>query len=512
MPKRDEYAFENILKSSESVLEDLGDLDSLTSGLPEEMEERIRSDKQQEELESLERSLGLKSDGYVDLRVEQEGMICAADFYPPTPGGEPLDLHRVEQHLDARKISFGADWNAIKEAVFKCNTEGVEITDVVVARGLNPVNEIPQHLELEEKYLVQEPETEQSEGKIDYKQRTPFVLVQKGDVLARLVPPVEGVMGTTVLGESIAYKTSKPRTMKPGKNTEVVGDRVVAEVSGRFEHTPGSFWVAEVLQIRDAVDYRTGHIDFPGDVILYGEVSDGFNIRAGGAIICRRTLDVSEVVCEKDLIVDRGIIGRKPGTVRVGGELRARFIENCYVEAEGSITVATGILNSAIHTKSRIDTDLKGIIVGGKLYALGGVTATQIGTRMGPRTEIYCGIDFSILQKLEWIRDRNMELAFKLAGVDQKLKKDGAGAEKLSELRDKLKAAIHKLNGAAQSLIVHLDKQEDAEVVVRRSIFPGAYIEICHVPYIITQEMRAVRFVLDKEKGRIVVKAASSGR
>jgi len=32
------------------------------------------------------------------------------------------------------------------------------------------------------------------------------------------------------------------------------------------------------------------------------------------------------------------------------------------------------------------------------------------------------------------------------------------------------------------------------------------------VPYIITQEMRAVRFVLDKEKGRIVVKAASSGR
>lgn len=56
----------------------------------------------------------------------------------------------------------------------------------------------------------------------------------------------------------------------------------------------------------------------------------------------------------------------------------------------------------------------------------------------------------------------------------------------------------------ALSLIFELDKNEDTEVVATGTVFPGAYIEICHFSYIVSREMKNVRFRLDKSKGRVI--------
>ena len=73
------------------------------------------------------------------------------------------------------------------------------------------------------------------------------------------------------------------------------------------------------------------------------------------------------------------------------------------------------------------------------------------------------------------------------------------------ELRDKLQAALHKMNEAAGNLVFHLDKNEDAKIVVRGTVYPGVYIEICHVSYIVNHRMTGVCFKLDKAKGKVVV-------
>jgi hypothetical protein len=39
---------------------------------------------------------------------------------------------------------------------------------------------------------------------------------------------------------------------------------------------------------------------------------------------------------------------------------------------------------------------------------------------------------------------------------------------------------------------------------VRETVFPGTYIEICHVSHIVGKPLRAVTFRLDKAKGKIV--------
>ncbi len=54
---------------------------------------------------------------------------------------------------------------------------------------------------------------------------------------------------------------------------------------------------------------------------------------------CKSNVDATDILCRKNLVVDKGIIGRKEAMVRVGGKITARFIENCHVESKSGIEV-----------------------------------------------------------------------------------------------------------------------------------------------------------------------------
>ena len=201
----------------------------------------------------------------------------------------------------------------------------------------------------------------------------------------------------------------------------------------------------------------------------------------------------------------KGIIGRKKGKVVAGGVISTKFIENCYVEAKKSIYVESGILHSVVNTLDKLEMGEKSVVVGGKVYAQNGVVASQIGNRMGIKTEIYCGIDYSVNQKLMWIKDKLHVIATKLTLVERAIKRGVGEGDQLLTLRDNLKSGIHKLNEAAKSLIFHLDKNEEAAVMVKNTIYPGVYIEICHISYVVPRELMWVKFTLDKEKAKITV-------
>jgi len=171
----------------------------------------------------------------------------------------------------------------------------------------------------------------------------------------------------------------------------------------------------------------------------------------------------------------------------------------------GSIHVQTSVMNSSLHTLNRVEMGEKGIIVGGIIYAQNGVSAAQIGTDRSPRTEIHCGIDYTVERKLLWIRDRSIALATRMREIEREMKANPGAREKLAELHGKIRKAIHQLNESARRLVLSLDRNEKAEVSVREAVFPGTYIEICNVSYLVTTPMRYVRFRLDKGEGKIAV-------
>jgi uncharacterized protein (DUF342 family) len=166
--------------------------------------------------------------------------------------------------------------------------------------------------------------------------------------------------------------------------------------------------------------------------------------------------------------------------------------------------VRTSVLNSTVHTADRLEMGDHGVIIGGIIKAQNGILAEQIGTERGPRTEIHCGIDFKAEQKLVWIRDRNVALAGRLKEIDAQMKKSPHVRETLGPLRERVRAAIHQLNENARSLVAGLTRNENAEVDVRGTVYPGTYVEICHVSHFVTSPRRRVTFRLDKARGKIV--------
>jgi small-conductance mechanosensitive channel len=143
--------------------------------------------------------------------------------------------------------------------------------------------------------------------------------------------------------------------------------------------------------------------------------------------------------------------------------------------------------------------------VGGKIYAQEGIQAAQVGSPTSPRTELICGINAFVQQKLLWIRDKNLALATRLKQVQTRMAAEPSSRARLADVHDRLRAAIHRLNESAQELMKELDKNDRAFVQVQGSVYPGSYIEICHVPFVVTENLASVRFSLDKHKGKIVV-------
>jgi uncharacterized protein len=488
----DDRILEKLVRGSEDLLRDIV------------IEGAAAPGKIPDEIASMESFVEPSTDGQVLLEVSKDEMTVHATFIPPTGNGSPIELEAVQTALGAKGVTEGLDWEALKGCILTCNEERVEVANMVVARGRRPVDEVPPALVIPENYLAREKVEAAGTARVDFRELSLFVLVKKDDVLATLTPKQEGVMGRNVRGAAVPFRKVPVPSPKPGKNTQWKDGKIVATCDGRFQATTEIFWVDEVLSIQGDVDLSVGNIDFPGDVVIAGELRDGFVVKAGKSVLCGGSINAARVECKGNLVTRGGIIGKDKAVLRVGGSAEAKFIEGCALDCDGTVRVRTSVLSSAIRAGDRLEMGDRGIIIGGYVKASNGVSAAQIGTERGPRTEIYCGLDYDVERKLIWIRDRNIALAFKLREIEGRMKSKPGATNVLAPLHAKVKAAIHQLNENARTLVSTLDRNEAASVSVREMVYPGTYIEICHVSYIVTKPRRGVTFRLDKTSGRIV--------
>ena len=494
----------NLIRASEDLIRDLVP-DTSASRTSIAFPDPVARELEQQVAVPLESFAERSTDGQVEISVSKDEMLVHANFQSPTGNGKPLHLEQAQSAIDAAKITFGVDWEGIKGCILTCNEQRTDIRDMVIARGKKPIDEVPPYLVLSDKLVSKEKKEEVIGARVDFKELSLFTLVKKGEELAALVPKQGGVMGVTVRGDAVAFGKQRVPFPRPGKNAAWNKGSVIAQCDGRFQVNRDSFWVDEILDIRGDIDLRVGNIDFPGDVVIRGEIRDGFSVKAGKSILCTGCIGAARIECGGDLVTQQGIVGREKAVIRVGGAVEAKFLESCALDADGPVRIRTSILSSTIHTKDIVEmSGERGMIIGGIVKAQNGVSAVQIGTERGPRTEIHCGIDFKVEQKLVWIRDRNISLAFKVREIESKMKSSAKARDMLAPLREKIRAAIHQLNENARSLVSGLDRNERAAVSVRGEVYPGTYIEICHVSHFIARPRRFLSFRLDKEKGKII--------
>jgi hypothetical protein len=498
----DDPRLASLLTEAASLLGEIEDSRAATlpAGMPAGKDLR---DAELRELDALQDPLG---DGRIEVVIASDEMSVCAHINPPTGTRSTIDEDTVLELLRQRGVTSGIDRRAIREVVRKSGTERIAVRDAMVARGQKPVDEVPPGLAIEPALLEKPaPDAAADAAAVDFRALSAFVTVKSGTVLARATPGRPGAMGTTVRGVAVPYGLLPDVSPQPGRNTRREGPEVVAACDGIFKTDAGSFWVDEVLEIPGDVDYAVGNIDFPGDVVIHGVIRDGFRVRAGRSLYCSKSIDASEVTTGGDLVTAQGIIGRRQAIIKSGGGITARFIENCMVEATGTIRVQTGVLNSSLHTHGSLDMGDRGVIVGSIVVARDGVMASQIGSSRSPRAEIRCGTDYLVERKLAALRDHTIALSGRLRQVEERKRRESASAAGLGVLADRIRATIRGMNEAARDLLPGLDRNEEACVSVRGSVHPGTLIEICRVSCVVQHPLSFVTFRLDRKAGRIAI-------
>src|SRR5699024_2292633 len=160
-------------------------------------------------------------------------------------------------------------------------------TQIQMSMGKEPEDgadgEVVYHISLDKsgKPLIKE------DGDVDYFHLDLVENVKKGQALATIIPPTEGISGMTVTGKEIQATPGKNIRVGRGKNIDLSDDglQLFAAIDGRVELIANKIHVYNTLEINGDVDTSTGNIDFVGNVTINGNVLTGFEVKAQGHII-----------------------------------------------------------------------------------------------------------------------------------------------------------------------------------------------------------------------------------
>ena len=464
-----------------------------------------------------ERNFG---EAMIKIHISEDAMEAKADFFPAELNNKPLSLEYIDSMLINNNIVHGILYENIQEAILTCNTEKKTLPDVLIARGNPPKDEIVEYLQknpqLDQKIsfnTIQKTADKTSSiipdknRRIDYKDFTPFIIVKKGQVLARKNHRRPGTNGKSIYGSTIPYKVIHPHGVEMGSNTRMHENFLISIIDGQLIEVKGTLNVNESLDIKGPVGYKTGNIAFPGDIVIEGPVSDGFKIYCGGSLTIKQTFDVTDVTTKGDLNVAGGIIGRGMALIKVGGNIRTKFIENCRIACRKTVFVTSDIVNSQIYSLEKIEMGDKGKIIGGEFSAINGIRAASIGRKSSRGVNIRCGLDFTAEQEKERNNNALRLLAGKLSSISTLLEDPAISRDKkdkLEELRTRLMEEQKKASAKISELMGNIMINENAAVEITGEIAAGTCIEICQSSFVVSEPLRKVRVRLDKEKNKLV--------
>ncbi|MDA3810171.1 MAG: FapA family protein [Spirochaetaceae bacterium] len=439
-----------------------------------------------------------RSDGFVSIEISEDKMEARATFTPSSGDGKKLEYIQAESAMEANNITQGILEDNISEAIEKCNKEHITIHDVLIARGYKPLKASPEHINLNDEFFNRAKTIIKKDGSVDHKESSPFQMVKKGEILGRVFSYRAGQNGTNVVGESIPFKTKDMQIFKMGGNLDTSGENLVSMVYGRFLIEGDQISVTELLEIGTDVDYHTGNVSFPGEIVIEGMIHDGFRVAAGGSIRCKQIIKNAEVLSRGDLQLDLGVKGRGNALIRVNGHITAKFVEQGSIESRTGISISTSILSSNIYTLGKLIMGQKGIIVTSTIIAEKGIEVFNIGRENCVPSKIWCGVSFVENRNLEHLITRYNILLEKISALEMK-------KEPPEDLIKKMKTVSHYQWNEIEKLEKEIYTFDDAKIIVNGTLFAGTEIKIYKYKKVIEKDEKRVCVSLDKENLQLVI-------
>lgn len=451
----------------------------------------------------------LGPDARVELKISAENMLVTVSL-GPTASPEGLTVTALRALAESRGVLPDLfDESAAAALIHDFVTRPRDLS-AVVARGTPPVTGESGRFEIDpglgeaierakalRRVLAEraaDPNAEpppippDDESPADHRARSPYVVVAVGTALGRMVPPASGIDGRDVFGLAVAAKHGRPAHLAlEGAATQPDGT-VLASRSGELRVTPAVVTVDPVLRIAGSVGFETGHVDFPGDVAVRGNVADCFRVRAGGGIVVNGTAEACTIQCELHAVLAGGMAGRARGTITVGGDLDARYLNSCTATVQGDCRIDREIYEANLRCAGALAAP-RCVARSGNLRAARGIDVAVLGGEAGEAMEITVGLldDVQDLltdgaQLLDQLRDRVRRDEHAISQIKANVGRLTARqAEELTDLEFRLDAStkrLERLTAAVDAARASIAQRSAAVVVVREVLHPGVVVHL----------------------------------
>ncbi|HZG55316.1 FapA family protein [Paenibacillus sp.] len=227
------------------------------------------------------------------------------------------DPERIERTLELRDVQL-----ALHE-IMLFKYDGKKLADelehptfekIVIAEGIHPVPTIDGSLELLFNESI-ESCYEEVNGQVDFRNHLRIPSAKAGDLVARKIPPVKGARGYDIFGGVIEPAAPRDIILVPKQYIQVTpsGD-VIALKEGRPRITGDRVKFISInpsYVVSNDVDLKTGNIFFAGDVIVYGNVTDGMTIEALGNVYISGSVYNATITATGSILVKGNVIGGK---------------------------------------------------------------------------------------------------------------------------------------------------------------------------------------------------------
>lgn len=334
----------------------------------------------------------------------------------PKHGGSPVTLGKLKESLKEQGINTGIQESRLK----RIYENKIYSKPVMVAAGDLAKDGVDGYCIDHYKRVVTLELVEDEKGQVDYKDLNNIQEIEKGGIICEIVPPVSGTPGMAVTGELIAFrKTGSKAEVPNGRNTVLSEDnsKILSQLDGHVFFANGRFNVEPVLHIAGDVDSSTGNLDFNGDIVIKGDVRNGFTVAAQGNVRIQGSVEGALIKAGMDIVIGMGVMGNGEGKLECDGNIRCRYLENCKVYAQGNVYADSIICSDVRCNDAVIATSGRGVIIGGRIVASKTIEAKTIGSKSHRFTELILGgtphtveEEQSVVRELKQLRHNLSEL------------------------------------------------------------------------------------------------------
>lgn len=333
----------------------------------------------------------------IRIRASKEKLKAWLFVFPPSNGGAEVTVGAIQEMLAQEGIVYGIQEDMIrklcKERLYFKVIEAASGTAAVNGKDGEVIDCFPRETKLEIK--------EDENGIVDYKSMNLIRNVNRGDTICTIVPETEAINGVDITGKKLPGKQGNPPYIPKSTGIELSedGTALVASLDGQLTLKDDKFVVEKLLHIDGDVDSSTGNIDFNGDVTVQGDVREGFLLKAKGNVIVKGMVEDTIIVSGGSIIIEKGMNGNGKGSLDAQGDVKCKFIENCVVNAGGSVYAGSIICSNVCCNGELVVTTGKGVIIGGSCTVHKLLEARVIGSKSNRSTTIVIGNTPSMINK-----------------------------------------------------------------------------------------------------------------